>query len=343
MKLTVLAVAAASIVVCAGCGASPAKPIPGPGLAAVKVSPSAGVSPTASVSPVATQSAGHNRAATEAETKRLLALAPLPSGAKPVNGPERKLDGPAMGTPSTSSLIDRHGFWQTSMPVAAVWSYINSRMPNGLTPGGQGTSTTRGVLTSEGVGWDESDTSYATGLQLEISVAPNADGTLIRADGVGEWLDPRPMRDSTAGPRLRVTVAGGCPRGDNSAVGVSNPGPGLDDALLPAGAPAAGLICQYGGLNSTPVSGLTHHIQVNAADAARIATQARRLPIDHQDDVETSCPAGDDSFDVIALQFAGQPDVDLGFAASGCQTVANGHIVVNGGLNLNRWITPLRP
>jgi hypothetical protein len=331
MKLPVLAVAAAAaaIVGCAGCGVSPVRPTTAPGLAAVRVSP------TASASPVAGQSAGHNRAATGAEVKRLLALAPLPPGVRPVKGPQRKLDGPAMGTPSTSSLIDRHGFWQSSMPMSTVWSFINAHAPNRLTTSGS-SSGNDGDGPTEGIGWGEPDTAYATGLELDVSVIANAGGTLIRADGLGEWLDPRPIRDSGSGPRLRVTVAGGCPSIDKSVAGVSNPGPGLDDALLPAGSPIAGLICEYGGLNSTPRFGLAKQVDLDSMGAVRIASQARALPVDHTDAGVHSCPMDDGSFDVIALRYAGRPDVDLGYHSTGCETVANGHILVNGGLTLNR-------
>ncbi|HEX3825406.1 MAG TPA: hypothetical protein VHV79_13185 [Mycobacteriales bacterium] len=333
MRRTILVAAAVVAVGCAGCGPTPTKPVAGPSASAATVGT---VAATSTVSPQ------HNRSATDREVGRLLALAPLPSGATPVKGPQRKLDGPAMGTPSTSSLIDLHRFWQVPMPMAAVWKVISTHRPTGLRDSGSSEGN-GGFGSTEGIAWAERDTSYATGLQLSVSVAANAGGTLIRADGQGEWLDPRPMRDSASGHRLRVTVAGGCPEMRKSTVGVSSPGPGLNDALLPAGTPTAGLICQYGGLNSAPGFGLVRHAILAAADSVKIAAEASRLPVEHQDDVETSCPEADGSFYAIALSYAGRPDVDLGYVATGCQIVANGHIVVNGGLNLKPWIGPLAP
>jgi hypothetical protein len=113
--------------------------------------------------------------------------------------------------------------------------------------------------------------------------------------------------------------------------------------LLPRGKPTAALICEYDGQNSTPEFGLADRVMVGAAGAAKIAAAASRLPVEHQDNVETSCPADDGALDAIAFAYPGRPDVDLGFAATGCQAVENGHIVVEGGLNLKPWIAPIAP
>src|SRR5207248_1292085 len=101
-------------------------------------------------------------------------------------------------------------------------------------------------MTSEGLGWSEPDQSYATGLQLEISIAPAAhgNGTVIRADGMGEWLDPQPRRDTTSGRRLRVRTAGPCPGSDRRMVGVTNEGADLSARLLPEPRPTGGLSCE---------------------------------------------------------------------------------------------------
>jgi hypothetical protein len=318
--------AAAAVIACAGCGAgsgAPGAQVRGPGP----------LSPGSST-------AGQNRALTQAEAQRLLRLAPLPRGATPTRTDTGKLAGPALGTPNTSSLIDLHRFVRVSMPMSAAWGYVMAHPPAGLTDSGTGSSgTTGGAVTSEGIGWNEPDRAYATGLERDVSLASVPGGTLIRADGMGEWIDPRPIKDTASGHRVRVTVAGGCPAGDRGVVGVSNPGSGLSDALLPAAPPTAALICAYGGLNPPHVFGLFKRVRLPVGEARRLAQQARRLPLGHIDGDVTSCPEDSALFDVIAFSYAGSPDVDLGYKASGCQSIGNGHILLDGGLNLAKYVT----
>jgi hypothetical protein len=281
----------------------------------------------------------HNRAATAAEAARLLALVKLPPGAKPSPGShDKELTGPALGTPETRSLVDRHRFWRVSSPMGAVMSYLRSHTPAGLSLSGTGQGTSSGVVTSEGIGWSEPDRSYATGLGLDVGIAPTASGTLIRADGFGEWIDPRPIRDTSSGRRLRVTVAGGCPAGDRRVVGVRSPGAGLDRALLPSATPSSALICAYGGLNPPHILGLYAHRVLSARRASSLARRALALPIGHTDDGLTSCPIDDGSFDAVAFHYPGRPDVDLGIHPRGCATTADGHIVVGGAPSLTAYV-----
>jgi len=46
----------------------------------------------------------------------------------------------------------------------------------------------------------------------------------------------------------------------------------------------------------------------------------------------------DGGVDVVALSYPDRPDVDLWYAATGCQHVTNGDILVQGGLALTHWI-----
>src|SRR4051794_36822961 len=52
----------------------------------------------------------------------------------------------------------------------------------------------------------------------------------------------QPLRDDAGGPRLHVTVAGGCPASPGDAVGVRNDGPPVTDALVPVQTPLRGLV-----------------------------------------------------------------------------------------------------
>ena len=51
-----------------------------------------------------------------------------------------------------------------------------------------------------------------------------------------------------------------------------------------------------------------------------------------------SCPMDDGGVVVVALRYPGRADVDLWWAATGCESVANGHIRAVGGLNLSHWV-----
>lgn len=226
------------------------------------------------------------------------------------------------------------------MSLAAVWHFMQSHRPKGLKLNGTSSGgSTSGPVTSKGITWSEPDRSYATQLQLEISISSAGRGTLIRADGMGYWIDPRPIRDSAPGPRLRVTVSGGCPGSDKNIVGVRNPGSGLDRALLPAGSPTSALICAYGGLNPPHEFSVLPPVLLSATQARKLAREARRIPLGHTDGAERFCPADVGLFDVIAFHYVGRPDVDLGLRPSGCQTIANGHIVAEGGLDLHQYVT----
>jgi hypothetical protein len=325
MKTWPAATVTAVLLVCSGCsGSRTAAPT---GALTAAIDPANATHVTAQ----------HNRDATRREVRRLLALAPVPAGATKASGPLKVLSGPAMGTPGTSSLIDAHRFWQTTMSMDAVYQYVSKHRPPGLKPDGTENGGGAGV-TYEGISWSEPDTAYATGLQVDVSLASRGQDTLIRTDGLGEWLDPRPVHDTVKGQRLRVTVTEGCPASDAGIVGVRSPGQGLDESLLPHAAPTAALICAYGGSNFKPPFTLRAHRSLGAGAAARIARQANKLPISHTDGDTRFCPMDDGSFDVVVLSYSGHPDVDLADHATGCGTVANGHIVVNGGLSLTRWV-----
>ena len=119
---------------------------------------------------------------------------------------------------------------------------------------------------------------------------------------------------------------------------MSNHGADINKAILPSETPRSGLICQYGGLNAKPPSGLAGKVVLAATAAQRVAAQASRLRLDHTGGVVRHCPMDDGGVVVIALSYPGRPDVDLWYAATGCQYVSNGHIRVDGGLALTRWI-----
>jgi hypothetical protein len=282
----------------------------------------------------AASSAAGNKAASLAEVRRLASLVSLPPGTSRARAGSPALDGPALGTPESSSFLDVATYFHSTESMSAVWSWLESHPPARLTPAG----SSRGS-SSDGIAWSEPDRSYAVNLQLEVSLAPHPTGTDIRVDGVGEWLDPRPTPDRAGGTRLRISVAAGCPQRDGGATGVRNAGPDLDRALLPHDRPTGGLVCRYGGLGADQHR-LVGWTRLSRVASRAVADQVARLRIAHEDGVVTSCPLDAGGVEVVALGYPGRPDVDLWAPPTGCRTVSNGHIVVDGGLALGRWLTP---
>jgi hypothetical protein len=288
-------------------------------------------------------SADGNREAAEREVQRLLDSAPLPAGATCTSVRPTALQAPTVGLPLDASVLDRFGFWRINEPMAEVWSYLRSHPPAAMAVTATSSSGGPDGMTSEGIAWSEPDHRYATGLQLDVSLAPDAGGrgTIIRADGVGEWLDPRPVREAVAGPRMRLTVAGSCPGSDRSTVGVDNRGPDLSQRLLPTAQPTAALICEYGGMTTSPSFELGRSVRLGERGARQLAHRVAQLPLTHIDGGVYTCPADDGRVDAVAFGYPGRPDVDLWINVTGCRSLSNGTIRVVGGVDLSRWIAPL--
>lgn len=91
------------------------------------------------------------------------------------------------------------------------------------------------------------------------------------------------------------------------------------DKLVPL-SPVGGLICRY-----SPNGSLYASVDVVTNEAVDLAVVI--------DAISTAlpqgtyhCPAADDSASILAFAYAGQPDVDLWFSDSGCETLDNGRI-----------------
>jgi hypothetical protein len=291
--------------------------------------------------PGSSGSPGQNKAATAAEADRLVALIALPADATRL--PDGTISGgPALGAPESSSLVDRSTDWQVPAGITTVFAWMKAHAPQGLTSAGTSSGGGPGGVTNLGIGWSEPDRPYATELQAEAGLTPAGPHTTrIRLDGVGLWLDPRPIPDTYTGPRLRITDA--CPGRDTGMRGVSNPqpDPALDHTLIGHEVPASAIICIYSGSNGTPTFGLTHTTQLEGADAVTLARAVTQLPIAHTDGGVTSCPMDDGSAAAIVFAYPHGPAIDL-WVSDGCETTSNGHIAVEGGVDLPRW-THVRP
>lgn len=275
-----------------------------------------------------------NPAAARAEAARLLALAQVPAGATRLTRPPRSLDTPALGTPGVRSLVDQTMSWRVGSPFATVRAWLKAHPPRGLTDiGSSGDGNTRtGLTTMAGTGYQGPASKAWQSADLEISVAPaGARSSVIRADAMIVWLDPRPVRSKPGAHPARVTLAGGCPRSDRGVTGVSNPGAQLGRQLtrrlLPPGRPVAGLRCRYGGLNGQPWQ-LVATARLSARAAQRAARTMSAMPLSHTDGGVTFCPSDDSSYAILVLAYPGHTDVDLWIHLNGCQGVSNGHISV---------------
>jgi len=272
---------------------------------------------------------------------RLLATVRLPATAIPSTKARVRtaLPMPAIGIEAASSAIDVTGYWWVPEPMDQVWAYVHAHPPAGLGLAGTSRSSAPpgGRTTSEGIGWSEPDRPYAIDLEAQVGLAPTANGTLVRTDGVGVWLDPRPWPDTARGARLRVTVSSGCPRGDRRIVGVRNPArlrPTLRTALLPAARPTAALLCTYTGMNAAHPWTLVRHRLLSGPAAREVADRVHRLPLAHPVGGVTSCPADTGQAVVLAFGYRGRPDVDLWYQPTGCGSIANGFSTTRGRLAL---------
>ncbi len=302
----------------AGCGTVPA---PGPGSGSAQP----GSAAVHDIKPGRTLAG--NRELASQQAAWLLSRVPVPGGAVRLRSVPASLSSPATGTPGVATLVDEVRAWRIEMPFAQLAAWLGQHRPAGLPPEGSMSATDRGQLTEVGYGYRGHASPAWQSAELGIGVAPaGPKASVMRADGQVIYLDPRPVPDNAKGPRLRVTIAGGCPRTDTGVVGVRNSGTGLRRRLLPSGSPTAGLVCRYAA-TSGPQSLLRAATRLDAAAAARLARSMARLPLSHTDGATYHCPPGENATEVIALAYPHRSDVDLWEQSYGCPPyVANGFI-----------------
>jgi hypothetical protein len=337
----------AVVLVCFAAGCASTGPITGsarpasPPVASSAVAVSAPVAVAAVSTPARSQpvTVAANKAAADAEASRLLMLAQVPPGATEIAVPPAGLSGPIMGTPGTTSLIDHARYWRVAMSFADALAWLKAHPPQTVASGGS-MSGTGPDGQSGGYSYQVPDSPGWTQAQLEIGVASAAAGVSdIRADGIALWFDPVPLQDTASGPRMRVSVAGGCPATDAGAVGVRNSAPDLATMLLPAASPTGGLICEYAGLNGIRF-GLIKSTKLDADAAAQLASAVSSSPVSHLDNEEVHCPMDDASAAVLVFSYPGRADVDVWYARNGCRSVSNGYIAASTGDILNELANP---
>jgi len=255
-----------------------------------------------------------------------MARVPVPAHALVLSSAPASVGGPALGTPAVNSLIDTSRSWRLAMSLSQAIDWIEQHHPPGLPQDGSSSGDGPDGTTSVGISYRGPKNEAWQSADLEVEVASfGRGGTVMRADAVIVWLDPVPVPDNASGPRIHVSVAGGCPGTDESLVGVTNRGADLKLRLLPAGQPTAGLECRYYGMNGHPWR-LQAGSPLSAAAARRLASRMARIPLSHALGGVYHCPMDDGSVEIIALSFPSRPDVDLWVNLNGCGGVGNGFI-----------------
>jgi hypothetical protein len=309
----------------AACGAVPAA---GP----AAVSATHGTSTAGASGGQPGQTAAGNRGLARREAARLLSMTPRPPGATPLAAVPGFA--PPASRPEVGSLVDLPRAWRLALPFGPAAAWLRAHPPRHLPAAGSGTGSGAGGAQFAEVSYRGPASPAWSSAELDIEVVRGPGGsTVLRADAMVSWLDPVPLPDTAAGPRMRLTVAGACPGSDAryaARPGVANPGiaahgDDLAHRLLPAAAPTAGLECRYYGGNG-PAYRLRSATRLDAAQARRLAAAMTAMPLSHLVGAVTSCPSDDGTAEVVALSYPGRPDVDLWVKGNGCIFVSNGYI-----------------
>lgn len=286
-----------------------------------------GVRPATSGGPTAAA----NRAAAQGEADRLVAAALLPPGAVGLTvQPSGLVD--ANGVPEGSQVLDTVRFAGVELSLSQTRAWFHEHPQPGLETGGSSSTTGPSMPASYGFQFDPTAANRSWGsATLDITMVAEGSGTDLRIDGVAQWIDPAPVKDTPTGPTGRVTVAGGCPTSDRGWTDIGNPDAAdLDTQLLPDTEPTAALTCVYGGMNVDPSTLQASH-ELDAAEASAAAGQIGGIPLGSRGDRARSCPADSGQVTITAFSFPARDDVDIWQHTSGCGYTDNGHIVAGGG------------
>jgi hypothetical protein len=271
----------------------------------------------------------HNRDRATDLARRLLSYAVLPPGAKEQSAQPAALPGPPMGMPDQQTYADIAKYYRVPLPLDTAAAFVHAHPPAGFTEMG---SAQGGSNHTIGYAWyGPNDDPAALGqLSMEL-VSADPTSSYLRVDGGEDFADPRPIKDSQSGARLRIEAGQPCPASGRGVVGVRNPGIDLSRQLAPAATATGGLLCSYSGYNSNQRMLLTSRT-LTAAEAGRLGRLAHQVELSHSDGLH-SCPAGDGTAQALVLDYPGRPAVDLWLQHTGCSSVSNGQVVGGDGPN----------
>ena len=226
-------------------------------------------------------------------------------------------------------FVDVARYWNVPMSLRETVKWLE-RHP----PAGRRYSVGSGGANYNSLGWhllDDENQAYSDRtIQYEI-VTARGGHSLMRVDGTTLWVSSTPTADSLGAPKLRVTIAGGCPLSLGSYKDISNPpSQDLKSQLVPSTEPTGELRCDYEG----PAQGAAPHLKKQTAlgenDARKIAKEMRTLKVGFSGPFVGSCliiPAPIRVIEIVVLSYPGRPDVDLWFASSCRGYVANGFVM----------------
>lgn len=278
------------------------------------------------VAPAQPATADRNRQLTTAETIRLVDLVNLPPASSLTTVQPRSLNYPAGGILASTSLVDTVRYWRVPLSYSKAVAWMAAHPPAGLRITGW-SGPTGSQKQFSGYIFDAPASGAWQQASLQIGILPSSPGsTFWRVDGMALWVDPAPVPDTFAGPRLHVSVAAGCPSSDQGVEDVSNFASGLAAALLPPESPASALLCVYSGGNGRAFALVSHRL-LQLADARHLADLARAVSFGHVDTGPHGCPMDDGAAGVLAFGYPDGRDVALWFRRGGCGGVSNGTIV----------------
>lgn len=151
---------------------------------------------------------------------------------------------------------------------------------------------------------------------LRLKSAPAGEGVTVgQASTDGPW---QVMRS----PQVRISVSSGCPASVTSYEDVANTFVG--PPLVPAH-PSSGIVCWYNAANSSTPGLLVKQLRLDPAGADALASAIGQLSLAPPSG-GFSCPSDIGRVIIIGFSYPAGPDVGLWYAASGCETLDNGHL-----------------
>jgi hypothetical protein len=289
------------------------------------------------IQPSKTTGQDPNYMITAAIAKRLADDALIPPGST-ATGPMANSNLAPEMLLGNSHFIDVARYWNVPTPLRETAMWITRHPPARY----RYASSTRGV-NSRSIAWylpDDTSQAYEDRAIQYSMVTARGNHTLMRVDGTALWLSSKPVADSLGGPKVRVTIAGGCPRAIGAYHDITNPASeDLKTQMIPTAEPKAGLICRYVTRDpgsTFPLEKVTPKTALGSNSARKLAIQLRTLKVGFDGGGIGSCPlaVGGRLNEIVVFSYPGRPDVDLWFGIN-CRT-----FVVNGFVRAGAPITP---
>ena len=130
--------------------------------------------PTTTAASALAGAMARNRQAAVDEARRLLLLAPLPSGTVRAASAPKVLSGggPVLGTPAVSSLVVQTQYWRAPMSLDQVQAWLEVHPPAGLKPAGSSSGGGPSAADATvGYGYSAPTTARLQSAELEIGAA----------------------------------------------------------------------------------------------------------------------------------------------------------------------------